>query len=78
MISQILDRETERPIRYAAIGDKVLHRWQCSGDVRQWCMRVHSCGLLDERTPRFSDPDGCTKDPLSVSLSFVCLGLRRL
>lgn len=51
-------------LRYAKVGDKIFHAWECDDDAQGFL--VHSCWVNDGRGQRFDllDIDGCAVDPI--------------
>jgi len=50
--------------RYAKVGDKIFHVWECDDETQGFL--VHSCWVNDGRGHRFDllDIDGCAVDPI--------------
>ncbi|KRX79750.1 RuvB-like 1, partial [Trichinella sp. T6] len=58
------DSPTGPVIRYAEVGDRLFHVWECEDDGQG--LLVHSCWVSDGRGSRFEllDIDGCAIDPV--------------
>lgn len=53
------------PVRYARVGQSVIHKWQCNAEaVGLFCMTVHSCTVDDGlgHSVRLLDEAGCALD----------------
>lgn len=54
-------------VRYAKVGDKIFHVWECDDESQGFL--VHSCWANDGRGAKFDfhDIDGCAVDPIIMS-----------